>query len=882
VSADVPYDWIRAVVVAWPLASDAGFESRLTALTPATASSLGARLEEWLRPRARGVSLDTLRLTCELAWQRRYGTAPTLARYVCGIAGEYLAWEGDGVRLHGIDDTPVLAGQWRWLSLSLPSDLLVAALAADAGTAPPSEHIRLLSRAADVLFGESPFAATHLHVGAALTFRLVWSSLMRAVADEPIGRLDFKAGGPPPFGSPDAFCTRLLQAGIVRTLLASFLWSRSSALTETFTEFLGDARRPGRFDLGAIARRFRWQQDSASVWSSLGNTIRSLVNGGEPPAAADLQRLYRRLIGAPSPNRARSVDDLAMMDPLAEWQRPSPAADRTGADSAETHLATQAIRYMLARPSDDVFATTFWQYERVRTLAFRYLVEEPGTAGLDWFSRHYQRISPMRRACEDILYQSALQVEGQGIALGALEARTRPESDWSKIRDEVRKVARNALAHRLPQRSQRSEIGLVFHFVKLREGSRDGRSYRHADPRQPAFGCRFGNWFNDRTAESQAMIRAMRLNPEILAILRGVDIANLELAVPTWPVLPLMSDVREASRGAVARLAQQGLDWRAAPLRVTYHAGEDFGRLSHGLRLIDEPIDFRVIGAGDRIGHAVALGVDVERWANTSACTVQVKEDRLDDLLWELERYRRGEIDASAGRIALVQAEAERLSSEIFDVKGLRIDVLIEARHRRHSAADLRTLGYPRLGLERPAALTGAESAIQLLRAYLIDPNVYDRGQTPMEVPLHESEIAFLKRVQSWLRRRLGALAVTVETNPSSNLLIGDLGDIERHPALSLYPLNAPTATQGPTVSISINTDNPLTFASCLGDEFAHFHHALVRRGVSSVDAMRWLDDVREQGWRSRFTLPASASEAVLEQILDRAERPQPPRTWRP
>src|SRR5262245_3806002 len=121
-SGEVPYDWIRAVVVAWPIASDCSFDARPTVLTPATSTVLSRELEAWLRPRARGVSLDTLRLACELVWNHEFGPAPSLAAYLCGIAAKYLVWEGDGVRLHGIDETPALARQWRWLSLSLPAD----------------------------------------------------------------------------------------------------------------------------------------------------------------------------------------------------------------------------------------------------------------------------------------------------------------------------------------------------------------------------------------------------------------------------------------------------------------------------------------------------------------------------------------------------------------------------------------------------------------------------------------------------------------------------------------------------------------------------------------------------------------------------------------
>ncbi|WP_437941415.1 hypothetical protein [Sorangium sp. So ce341] len=41
-------------------------------------------------------------------------------------------------------------------------------------------------------------------------------------------------------------------------------------------------------------------------------------------------------------------------------------------------------------------------------------------------------------------------------------------------------------------------------------------------------------------------------------------------------------------------------------------------------------------------------------------------------------------------------------------------------------------------------------------------------------------------------------------------------------------------------------------------------HGALLRAGVAACDALRWLDERREDGLRSRFTLAESARREVL------------------
>jgi hypothetical protein len=80
----------------------------------------------------------------------------------------------------------------------------------------------------------------------------------------------------------------------------------------------------------------------------------------------------------------------------------------------------------------------------------------------------------------------------------------------------------------------------------------------------------------------------------------------------------------------------------------------------------------------------------------------------------------------------------------------------------------------------------------------------------------------------------------------------------------------APDAPEGASVLASINADDPLTFATCLADEYAYLHATLLRYGIEARKGLAWLDRLRENGYRSRFTLPASADRLVLEQLYGR------------
>jgi len=703
-----------------------------------------------------------------------------------------------------------------------------------------------------------PCAETHLHVGAGVPFGLLWAVRMREIASEPALALK-AASGRPPFGDAPAFRSALLAAATVRLLLAAFLWRREdTGSSSRFDAFLAA-------QLDAIASRVPWGLGAHEARRGLLTALHRLSGRHDAAPIERARRLYQAFAG-PAPKRTppSSIEEAIATDPLAAW-----LPWREGLASPEARFARRAIAYLLHEGrNDSAFATYFWQYQRVRCLTHRFLVEEPGTAGLDWFTRHYARISPLRGTLAMLTYASALELQSRDLSLAALEARTAPEARWWLVRDEVRALAKQAARYVPRPARERPEVGLVLHFIKEWERSLPGGTRRmHADPRQKVFGCRFGSWSYERLRQAMAIETALRHDPELLLVLRGIDVANVELAVPTWPLVPLFQRVREASRRASARLSRSRPRWEVSPLRVTVHAGEDFRRLVEGLRRIHEPIELGMVQVGDRIGHGVALGEDPARWAEASRRVTQPAEDRLDDLLWELVRYQRAEIPAETGRLEHVRAEAVRIGREIYR-KPVDADDLIEARHLRHQPALLRWVGYPFLR-ER----TFTRTAETLFYRHLTEGAVFERGQAPVEVEAHEHEVAMLRAAQRWLRRELGRREITVEINPSSNLVIADYLALEEHAAFRMAPLPHMGEPEGGALLVSVNTDNPITFASSLADEFAHLYFALLGRGVAADQALAWLDRARENGHRSRFTLRASTVPEALREVAPEPRR---------
>jgi hypothetical protein len=157
--------------------------------------------------------------------------------------------------------------------------------------------------------------------------------------------------------------------------------------------------------------------------------------------------------------------------------------------------------------------------------------------------------------------------------------------------------------------------------------------------------------------------------------------------------------------------------------------------------------------------------------------------------------------------------------------------------------------------------------AYELLWRYLTDHYVFLRGQQTLLVRCDETEQRLLSEVQKWLRTIIGKLEITIESNPSSNLLIGGFTSLESLPVLRMQPITTDRAYDAPPLLVSLNTDNPITFSSSLSDEMSHVYYGLLRSQVQAPLALAWIDRVRRNGWHSRFTLPASASDEALRVV---------------
>lgn len=882
----LPIDHLTAELAAYPLASEAAFEQNVTRLRSQVldckgTSRLWRSAERDLLRSWPAVSLDEFVALRDWWWFRDQGPqAPLpLVDYVQQLARRLLRVQGNQAVPHLVTEPSSTVSEarsrlaWRWFSLALPSQLLLAALG-DGARRP--RRLQLLSpNLRQALFDEG-YAETHLHLFAALDFETVWVITLLRLASSQLRASEFESPGAC-FQEGKLLGPWLQRAAIGRALLAAFLGSGRGDL-RGYLSRQGDAwtRELGLPRVELLVRALSDLEQGQLAPSPLG-----------PKASfAALGHLYQQLVGH-SMRQPERLDDIAAWDPIA------PLLSWSQAASPEQAWLQQGYRHLRAHPEDALFAALFWQIVRLQVLYFRHLVHRPMTPGLQWFTRTFQRMDAGQGDIETQLgLDGALRQAGYERGLRSLEVRFAPSSNLMRRLLEVEEYVHPSTSQRRPDLP---ELGIVLHFPRARGGGwARGQPncrwrYSHADPslnlgslenfyrskKENSRGFRYAQYYYEQRERAEAVVRALGMYPGAVYWLRGVDVCTDELGVPAWVLAPLLRYVRAAGEGATRELyRREGLE--VPCLRTTAHAGEDYIHLATGLRLIDEAIEHFELQAGDRLGHALALGIDAERWAQRSGRIVMPRGDRLFDLVWELEIYASGAdgVEVEAERVEYARAQIAHLSREIFG-QSLRRQELCELQQALRDEGVLRRLGFP-YQLIPPREVTEPTSALARTWRYLTDPDLLDRDRAVIEVE-PSGEARALLRMQRWLRRKVADRGLVIEANPSSNLLVGNLADLREHPLWRLRPPE-PGQEEVP-LEVCLGSDDPLPFNTDLRSEYQLLHDALVLADHTPAQADAWLRQLRQTGLRARFTRPVRsdfALRAVVPSLVP-SDVPLPP-----
>ena len=426
-----------------------------------------------------------------------------------------------------------------------------------------------------------------------------------------------------------------------------------------------------------------------------------------------------------------------------------------------------------------------------------------------------------------------------------LEVRVTPKPYVFQLDESIKKLISDIGTVKIDDQAKES-YRLILHFIKVRDGYKFGP--RHRSLRDHVRRCSIAlvRWRNFKHNKNASRVV-------------GIDAANSELYCRP-----------EVFSQAYRFCRQYGWNHHneePISLHFTYHVGEDFYDIIDGLRAVWEAIHFLGLGRGDRIGHGLVLGTDVKHYYTSKRGLVYLpKQVLLDNIAWILH-----ETDFASPCEKLYRDLCDlyqRLVQEIFEKKPLLDDYYQSICLRGDNPELYKETGtyvtkWNQLDKNEDNLAVEArknEVAKGLYKQYHYNTEVVRKGAAVMEFKMTKALAEVVEGLRLKMLHLVEELGIAIETNPTSNLKIGEFPAYDAHPLMEFNNVGLDRGGQYRGISVSINTDDSGVFGTSLEREFSLVAAALEKQyknGESSVPPRviyEWLDKVRGMAFEQKFS----------------------------
>lgn len=334
---------------------------------------------------------------------------------------------------------------------------------------------------------------------------------------------------------------------------------------------------------------------------------------------------------------------------------------------------------------------------------------------------------------------------------------------------------------------------------------------------------------------------------------------------------------------------------RAIPaLAATYHVGEDFLDISSGLRAIDEAIFFLDMRCGDRLGHALVLGVDpAVHYKKKHNQIVLSQQELLDDLVWLL--YRSAELGV----------EIPALLKQRLEARGRQLFLQLYEPYIQEKSSTLEDYYHSMLLRgDCPACYSDrvfkVPMAVDPYDGFAVNYNGYDEhdlhlyrtfckvtdlcfcyhhclatrreGERMTKMEISSAYISLMRTMQTAMQNLVSDNGLCIECNPSSNVLIGTFDDYQSHPIWNFYTEGLGIPRRKPQLHVSINSDDPGVFDTTLTFEYVLLAQTLA--SITDEDGQRIHDDREIENYMRNLVRMGQEQCFRQEQCFPQARRP--------
>ncbi len=518
----------------------------------------------------------------------------------------------------------------------------------------------------------------------------------------------------------------------------------------------------------------------------------------------------------------------------------------------------------------------FYQYLIIRTYFRGEMIQINRKNGFTNFAKYQDRKELFitgETAYQHELVRLALNEPLRKQNIQKLEARICPKKKASDLYKNLR--IGDQIVSELEDKEAKEKLVYVLHFPKIKD-----QKFCEGVPR---------NYNARKKAEKQmrSVVAFLEKGTSMNKYIRGIDTCASELDCRPEvyaQIYRYMADIVFETN------LENKLEHREVnkKLCMTYHVGEDFFDIVDGIRAIDEVLLFCGLKRNSRLGHALALGIDPYKYYEYKKYKLVLsKQVLMDDLAWILVKAKETGCNIESQLKTELEQRFYYLYQNVYgDAFSDKMDVTYRDYYQswklRGDNPELYRLGKKEfrdcvehqqralIRFDRYAFNSGLQTQGEIIRSkeklrklyyvYHYNKSVREKGQEQEEFKVDQRYAELVYQVQNKMIAQLTRDSIAIETNPSSNYLIGTIQKYDEHPILRFNSRKLRTPEKNMSLSVSINTDDQGVFDTLLENEYALMTLALKKSKDKDnqplydiEDIYEWVDYVREMGLEQSF-----------------------------
>lgn len=727
-------------------------------------------------------------------------------------------------------------------------------------------------------------AETHLHINAGINFEIKWMELMSS----DFAKLGLKNINMASYGeiSNEEATYMIKQASIIRILLSNFIFNRmfndrfidfyrknefnccncNDANNYEYDEFRNNIKKVLNFNLNLELDEWfnllKYKYIDVSYYEYENNPLNASINWDERLIKKDwINKITKRKV------RGTSIENIFLFECFKGVNK----------EKNEDYLCGD-LR------DDTIFVKLFYKYLLIKNIIYNLANEDNKIKGLDKFVDNFQ-ISTKLSPLNDMKYMKmmlALHCQLENKNLSKLEFRVSFPNYNKKSKMEKECIVGlisffefyyNLLKDIESDKVEKHivpKLGIIYHLIKKKDN--DEKCWINYINDEYSKSLYYMRYREEYSTQIDILTKLRNTVPYLSKYIIGIDTASIENYTEPWVFAPIFKKAREDEQRLLVE-NEEYFPSGISSLGFTFHVGEDFRHILTGLRNIYEVISQLHFRAGDRIGHGIVLGIDIEKWIQKNEIIILPRIEYLEDLLWTWHMYTKDGISIEYD-INYIERKILEVSKEIYGQENIiTVSMLYRAYLDKFNNYSIKICEKEDVCnidtcIENEECFSNENfefcsnfskcDKIEELKKTSWNLNklkcanhckVYlKRMNEPIEIKINKKDLTIFKDLQCKVKKIVIESGIVVETNPTSNRAIGQIENIFEH-----YISNLNDVTKENNMLVTINTDDPCVFNSNINNEYAYIFYSLLHKGYERSLVLKWIDEVRQVALDTSF-----------------------------